>query len=252
MCEAVPVYESRQNVLKYQAVIDDIVEGIESGAYAPYSQLPSTAQLCEKYGVSKITIKKAMDQLEAMGYISRRRGSGSFVKKIGEKVPEALMGEYSNQMTGFMAEHRARSEKVSTKVLQFTVERPSDKVAHALDMDKDGFVYHIVRVRSANDVPLAIEYTYMPIDVIPDLKTAAVETSIYSFIEGDLGLKISSAHRTVRAVLPTQLEVEELHESKTSPLLEVEQTAFLDDGKAFEYSISRHAHGYELYVISAK
>ena len=119
-------------------------------------------------------------------------------------------------------------------------------------MDKDGFVYHIVRVRSANDIPLAIEYTYMPIDVIPDLKTAAVETSIYSFIEDDLGLKISSAHRTVRAVLPTQLEVEELHESKTSPLLEVEQTAFLDDGKAFEYSISRHAHGYELYVISAK
>lgn len=213
-------------MLKYQAVIDDIVEGIESGAYPPYSQLPSTTQLCDKYGVSKITIKKAMDQLESMGYISRRRGSGSFVKKIGEKV--------------------------TTKVLQFTVKRPSNKVAKALDMDKDGFVYHIVRVRSANDVPLAIEYTYMPIDVIPDLKTAAVETSIYSFIEHDLGLKISSAHRTVRAVLPTQLEAEELHESKTSPLLEVEQTAFLDDGKAFEYSISRHAHGYELYVISAK
>ena len=54
-------------MLKYQAVIDDIVEGIESGAYPPYSQLPSTAQLCDKYGVSKITIKKAMDQLESMG-----------------------------------------------------------------------------------------------------------------------------------------------------------------------------------------
>lgn len=239
-------------MLKYQTVIDDIVEGIESGAYPPYSQLPSTAQLCERYGVSKITVKKALDQLEAMGYISRRRGSGSFVKKIGEKVPKAFMSEYSNQMTGFMAEHRARNEKVTTKVLQFTVECPSDKVAEALDMDKDGFVYHIVRVRSADDVPLVIEYTFMPIDVIPNLKTAAVETSIYSFIEDGLGLKIASAHRTVRAVLPTELEAEELHEEKTSPLLEVEQTAFLDDGKAFEYSISRRAHGYELYVISAK
>ena len=81
-----------------------------------------------------------MDQLESMGYISRRRGSGSFVKKIGEKVPEALMGQYSNQMTGFMAEHRARNEKVTTKVLQFTVECPADKVAEALAMDKDGVV----------------------------------------------------------------------------------------------------------------
>ncbi len=239
-------------MLKYEAVIDDLKEGIETGAYPPYSQLPSTAQLCEKYGVSKITIKKAMDQLEAMGYISRRRGSGSFVKRHDENLPAGLTGEHSNQMTGFMAEHRARSERVSTKVLTFTVERPSPKVAAALDMDEDSFVYHIIRVRSANDIPLAIEYTYMPIDVIPDLKTAAVESSIYSYIEDDLGLKISSAHRTVRAVLPTELEEKELHEEPTSPLLEVEQTAFLDDGKAFEYSISRHAHGYELYVISTK
>ena len=75
----------------------------------------------------------------------------------------------------------------------------------------------------------------MPIDVIPGVKREVLENSIYEHISKDLGLKIKSAHRTVRATLPT----------------EKEQVAFLDDGRIFEYSKSRHrGDRFELKTVS--
>lgn len=235
-------------MLKYQAVMADIQKHIEDGTYPAYSQLPSVADLCDQYEVSKITVNKALGELETLGLISRRRGSGSFVKRTQQRGK----GEFSGQMDGFMAEHRARGEHVQSKILDFSVVHPKEKVARALDIGEDSFVYHIIRVRLADDKPLAIEYTFMPIDVIPDLKQKHLEASIYSYIEDDLGLKISSAHRTIRACLPSELEQRELMAKPNDPLLEVEQVGFLDDSRAFEYSISRHAKGYEFYTVSTR
>ena len=76
------ITERGENVLKYQIVIDDLRLAIKNGTYPAYSQLPSVNKLCEQYNVSKITINKALGELEAQGLISRRRGSGSFVKKV--------------------------------------------------------------------------------------------------------------------------------------------------------------------------
>ena len=81
----------------------------------------------------------------------------------------------------------------------------------------------------------------MPIGLIPGIKHAILEKSIYAYIQKELQLKIQSAHRTLRAVMPNDLEKEYLHiKDQVMPLLEVEQVAFLDDGRPFEYSISRH------------
>ena len=119
-------------------------------------------------------------------------------------------------------------------------------------MEDDSFTYHVCRVRCANDKPRVIEYTYMPIDVITDLKLRNVQTSIYSFIEKDLGLKIASAHRVIRAVMPSAEERKRLNVPEGEPLLEVEQVGYLDDGRPFEYSVSRHVSDYEFHSISTK
>ncbi len=239
-------------MLKYQIVIDDLRLAIKNGTYPAYSQLPSVNKLCEQYEVSKITINKALGELETEGLISRRRGSGSFVKKVETSSATPGANDVSGQMTGFLKEHEARGEKVETVVYDFSVVRPPHHVAVALDVDDDSFAYHVCRVRCANGKQHVIEYTYMPIDVIQDLKLKNVQTSIYSFIENDLGLKIASAHRIIRAVMPTAEERKRLNVPEGEPLLEVEQTGYLDDGRPFEYSISRHVHNYEFHSISTK
>ena len=67
---------------KYQYVSLDIRSRISSGEYVQGDRLPAIPELCKLYGVSKITIKRAMDDLERMGIVSRRRGSGTFVKAL--------------------------------------------------------------------------------------------------------------------------------------------------------------------------
>lgn len=239
--------------MKYEVVVGDLKKKIEDGTYRPGDQLPPIEKLCELYSVSKITVKKALDELEGSGLISRRRGSGSFVKNIRPMLGgKPGQFETSGQMGGFVNEQAALGLKVETSVKEFKVEPPSPDAASFLDIEADEFCYRIVRVRFSGGEAHAVEYTFMPINVIPNLRAKTLEDSIYGYIEGELGLKISSAHRVVRAVLPTKDEQKWLGVSANSPLLEVEQVVFLDDGTPFEYSISRHPNGYEFRSVSVK
>lgn len=238
--------------MKYQIVADDLVRAIRNGDYKPNEQLPSIDALCSMYEVSKMTINKSLGLLESNGYITRRRGSGSFVKNVQQPMGNPTAFETSGQMSGLTAEHASRGEKITTLVKKFDVTMPPPEVAHMLGIENDQFVYDIIRVRFADDRPHAVEYTYMPIDIIPNLRMSNVEGSIYSYIEGDLGLKIASAHRVVRALLPTREEREWMSIDANEPLLEIEQIGFLDNGTPFEYSHSRHPGHYEFRSISTK
>ena len=98
--------------------------------------------------------------------------------------------------------------------------------------------------------PVVIEYTNMPIELIPGIKREVLEKSIYRYIEEQLHFKIQSAHRFIRALLPTPEEEELLQiEHGTLPILEVEQIAFLDDGRAFEYAKAHHRGDKQVFRV---
>lgn len=238
-------------MLKYQGVAEDIIQRIRSGEYKPNDRLPTIDELCAQYDVSKITIKKAMDELEVHGLIARRRGSGTYVKGTlpeGDVTPHGW--NVSSQLSGFTNEHVAEGHEVGSDVRDFSVVHPPENVAEELGMEPDEFAYHITRVRLLDGVPRVVEYTYMPLSVIPGLRERNVETSIYGYIQGELGLKVASAHRTIEAVLVSPEETGWLQVEPGSPALQVQQVVFLDDGRSFEYSVSRHVRGYKFYSIS--
>ena len=223
-------------MLKYEAIAAKLRKDIMSGKYSAGQQLPLEKEMCAQYDVSRITIKRAMDQLVKQGLVVKRRGSGTFVKSLDDTDVKEL--GMANQFNGFTATFKGR--KVNTKVLRFDIIHPTSEVANKLQMSTDDFIYYVVRVRSLEGEPIVIEYTQMPIQLIPGLKRQIIEKSIYSYIENDLKLKIQSAHRTVRAIMPTEEEKKELAIEGILPLLEVEQVAFLDDGRPFEYSVAHH------------
>ncbi|MCH3944195.1 MAG: GntR family transcriptional regulator [Atopobiaceae bacterium] len=228
-------------MLKYEVVASDLRNRIESGQYKANEQLPTIAEMCKIYGVSEITVKKATEQLAGIGLISTRKGSGSYVKGDVGAFLRDPSAEMSGQMAGFKAEHEQLGAEVTSLVKTFEVIHPEPEVAERLSADAADFVYRIVRVRLADGMPLVVEYTYMPISIVPGLRLADVESSIYEHIEQGLGLRIDSAHRIVRAVMPTPQEREWLGLAPDTPLLEVEQVGFLDDGRPFEYSVARHS-----------
>ena len=238
-------------MLKYEELVNTIKAEIASGTYAKGDRLPTTPEICRIYGVSNTTVKRAMDDLELQGLVARRRGSGVYVKQTvtSSSARATQGGSASGQMTGLSAELGAGH--VRSVIYDFSVVHPSDEVCEALGLEDDEFAYHICRVRVVDGTPKVIEYTYMPINLIPGLRENTIEHSIYQFIEKELGLKIDSAHRAVRAKMPTVEEQKELDLDGQTPVLEVEQVGFLDDGEPFEYSISRHAgNRYDFYTVA--
>lgn len=230
------IQEEGSFMLKYEAIAKELRDDIVNGVYSPGQQLALEKEMCEQYGVSRITIKRAVDELVKQGLVVKRRGSGTFVKSLEDQDVKEL--GMANQFNGFAATFKGRD--VGTQVLKFDIVHPEKEVAAKLQITEDDFIYDIIRVRSLDGEPIVVEYTQMPIQLIPGLKRHVLENSIYSFIEGDLKLKIQSAHRTVRAVMPTDEEKQELAIEGVLPLLEVEQVAFLDDGRPFEFSIAHH------------
>ncbi len=223
-------------MLKYQTIADELHHAILNGKYLPGSQLPLEKEMCEQYQVSRITIKRAVDELVKLGLVVKRRGSGTFVKT----VDNSRLREFSmaHQFSGFVETFKGR--EVQTDVLKFEIKHPSEEVAVKLQISAEDFVYDIIRVRSLESQPMVIEYTNMPIQVVPGIRREVLENSIYHYIEDELKHRLQSAHRSVRAVMPTEEEKRYLKIEGILPLLEIEQVAFLDDGHPFEYSVARH------------
>lgn len=236
-------------MLKYEEIALDLQKKIISGEYKLNQQLPLEREMCDEYGVSRITIKKAVDKLVMSGLVVKRRGSGTFVKDVdSNQITEVST---SRQFTGFT--DMLYDKKVVSKIIEFSVVNPPEEIAKKLQMSADGFVYYICRARYGDGEPYVMEYTYMPIEIITGIKRDILEKSIYRYIEKELNLKIKSAHRTVRAILPNEIEQEYLEIGQYVPILEVEQVAFLADGRPFEYSKAHHrSDKFEFKSVSVK
>lgn len=213
-------------------ICEDIRQKVQDGTYAIHDKLPDGSRLADQYGVSLLTVKRALDLLVAEGYIIRRRGDGTVVRDWKSKQTPHLYSLNGN--------YRAYQERVSSRVLVFEVARPTALVAEKLGITEEEFVYEIIRLRSIDERPVIVEYTYMPIGVIPHLKLENLERSIYAYIEDELGLKIHSAFVKVAGVRPNDLEKEHLHLVDTDFVMEAERVSCLETCQNFEYSIARH------------
>ncbi len=239
-------------MFKYEAVADDIQSKIFSGFYKPDEKLPQETELCKQYGTSRITIRQAMEQLVGRGLITKRRGSGTFVKAItGGYIRQEGFAK-SRQCSGFSKDNEGR--KVTSDVHELSLIPASKDIAERLQITEGAFVCYICRTRLADGSPHLVEYTYMPTDFITGITMEVVHSSIYSYIENTLKLKVQSAHRIVRASMPTDDERRWLNiNDNPIPIFEIEQIAYLSDGRIFEYSKSRYrADCFELHTVSVQ
>lgn len=238
-------------MVKYERVARDLQDKIASGKYRPNERLPIIPDLCEEYGVSKITIKRAMDILVTRGLVVKRRGSGTFVKNIEFEQDVQPLQDMSRTLAGFTGGYEDTGIEVTTLVQEFEVIEAGDEAAEHIRIDPHSFVYHIVRTRLADDVPQEIQYVRIPIATLPGLTIRDARGSIYSYVRQALGSRPYSAHRSIRAVMPTPKETEHLQIDKDDPLLEVNQTVYLENGQLLEWSICRHVGSrYTYYDIN--
>ena len=226
---------------KYKVVYDSVKEKVMNGEYSVNEQIPDGESLAKEYNCSVLTVKKALDILVADGMLVRKRGLGTFVKKIvnsNTKVNRLPMNEMYSLKRSLV-----RNE-VTSIVEKFEVIKCDEEMAKNLDINQGDFIYYIIRVRLYEGEPRTVEYTWMPLNVIKGLDLKHVEGSIYYYIQKELKLNIQSAHVCINSTRPNEIEKRHFNMDDNDFLTEVTQTAFLDNSEIFEYSIARHIPKY--------
>lgn len=158
---------------------------------SPGDRLPSDAELCHKFSVSRMTARQAMQLVAAEGLIERRRGAGTFVR--AKVVPRDLGSPLS-----FSESMRARGMAASSKTLEWGEAKPSVDERHALGLGDDGRAYVLERLRLADGKPMAIERVVMPKWLADQLPEGFEKGSLHHAFR-TLGRAPTEAHAEVTA-----------------------------------------------------
>lgn len=221
---------------KYHEIATEIKENILAGVYKPEQLLPSQEELTEKYDTSRITVQKAIDVLKNEGLVKSRRGYGTYVVS---HIP--LFDRKLESYTGISKQLKGKGN-LETKVLHFEIRFASTDEQEKLKLGEFDPVYQISRLRTFDEEPLLLEYTIMPVHLIPGVNDKILRASIYQYIENDLELEIGIAERRIRADKSTDYDQKFLNCTISDPILEVEQVAYLENGLPFELSNTRYRY----------
>ncbi|WP_278591417.1 GntR family transcriptional regulator [Olsenella uli] len=222
-------------VAKYKDIVREIEDSIHRGELKAYDQLPTVVALTKHYHVSRSTIEQVMDELEKRGLVSRKRGSGVYVKKAATKA----VAKNLNTVSLSDGIDRNLAQNPECLVHEFTVVKPPEDIRRELGLHEYSFTYYIFRSHLHEGKPLDLQYLYYPVEIFRDMRLSAAETTIRTWIAGSYEVTPDSYHKTLRAVVATSKESEILDVEEGSPLLEIEQIGYLDDGRPFEHLVAR-------------
>lgn len=212
----------------YHQIEEQLKTNIEEGILMPDSALPSEREYAETFQVSRMTVRQALNNLVNDGFLYRQKGRGTFVSK--QKVEQKLLG-----LTSFTEDMVERGLSPSSKLITFEVFPVSDHIAKQLQIPPTTPVYEIQRVRLADGIPMAIETTYLPANLIKGLTEEIINHSLYNYVENTLSLKIERATQQLEASIARESETNLLQIDKGAPILLISRTSFLKDGTPFEF-----------------
>ena len=215
-----PYYQQLADLLRHEI-------GERQGEARVY-QLPSENELGERHGISRATVRHALDVLERDGWIYREKGRGSFaaVRRVEQELT-ALVSTTEDM--------RRRGWSLVTRVISLEQVPAPTHVAHALEMAAGGPVYELQRLRIVNNEPLSLQTAYLPVALCSRLEENDLSLSLFRLLETRYGLRLWTAHGVLRARTATTLEAQALGVREDTPVLYMERTTYEAGGAAVEY-----------------
>jgi GntR family transcriptional regulator len=211
--------ETRERVL-------ELIETLEVG-----QAIPSERQLGIDLGVSRLTVRAALDELVREGYLLRRRGAGTFVAE--PKVAKGMT------MSSFSEDMRQRGLRPGSKTLEFRVVPAGARLGRILHVSPSEPVLAVKRLRLADGEPMAIELLHVREALLPGLTAADLEDgSFYDLLEQRYGIAIAGGSQTVEPTVTNEEESETLGVPLHSPALLFERVTRSPEGDVVEFTVS--------------
>ena len=229
---SLPGIDKESFVPYYYQLKSILSEQIRQGAYQPDELLPSENQLCEMYGVSRATVRKAFAELANEGLVYTVKGKGTFVAK--PKLEQSLFRFYA-----LGRDLRSRGLNLVSRMLKQSETALSKEIAQRLKVNPGERAAEIRRVRLVDGAPLALETSYVVGEAVSALATADLEgASIYDVVERATGKVVTGAEEYLEPVIVDGYEAELLECEEGQAAFHIERLAFLDDDRPFEYRTS--------------
>lgn len=213
------------------ALRDRLLADISAGSAAPGERLGAERELAARFGVSRSTLRAALDTLETAGAVHRVRGRSGGIFVSQRRVERDL-----SAVTGLPAYLRRQGFQSGARVLSTSTQEADAETAAALDLNEGGLVLEVVRVRLADKQPVSLERARFPADRFPGLLDRSLAGSIYDLLESDYGLRVGEAEERIEVVGATASDARTLEVRPGTPLISIARTAWTAEGRAFEHS----------------
>jgi GntR family transcriptional regulator len=215
--------------LLYSRVESVLASEIADGALKPGDQLPTEDDLIRRFEVSRITVRRAIQNLVGRGVVEIRRGRGTFV--AAPKIRHEL-----TELSGFVEDMHAVGRKATARVISKEIVTADRTVADHLALTKGERVVRIRRVRLADNVPISFDETYLPLEIGKKIITNNLKVEpIFSLLERKYDVPLIEAEYKLEAVGAESEVAAALRVKQGSPIFRIERTSYSTGNRPVDY-----------------
>ncbi len=212
----IPLYIQLKNEL-----LKEIRANYKSG-----DMIPSEGKIEKQYGVSRITVRKAIEQLEREGILDKKQGKGTFIKEKKILYDANSIGSLTQRL-------EKQNHQLKTKTIEYIIIEDDHYVKDLLNCEK---LLCIKRFRVLDDVPFALMLNYIDYERVPDLPQRFNIESLYRFFKQEYKIEFYNAEETVEAKNATKEEAQKLGIEYKDALLSLKRLSFDKENRPIEYS----------------
>jgi len=218
-----------QDSLLYSRVETVLASEIAGGDLRVADQLPTEDRLIARFGVSRITVRRAIQNLVSRGLVEIRRGKGTFVS--APKITQNLA-----ELSGFVEDMHALGRKPAARVIGKEIVTADATVASQLALTKGERVVRIRRVRLADGIPLSFDETFLPLEIGKKIITNNLKVEpIFSLLERKYDVPLIEAEYKLDAVEAQPEVAAALKVKRRSPIFRIERTSYSTGGRPVDY-----------------
>jgi GntR family transcriptional regulator len=217
----------------YDLIEQNLRELILRGQLNVGETVPSEWELADLYGVSRLTVRNALDNLTRQGWLIRRHGVGTF-------VAHPNVTEISPSKLSFTEQMRAIGRKPSSRLISVHIVKAEAEVANMLKLEQGEPVVEIVRVRLADGEPILLETSYLSQKRFPRLEyaTELSSSSLYEWLGAHYQTSVAVMDQTLEPVLLSEVQAQHLETQSGTPAMLSKVLAYTIEAEPIEYSWS--------------
>lgn len=214
----VPYYHQLKEILR---------RAIETEQIKPGENIPPERELGERYKISRITVRKAIEQLIYEGMLYREQGRGTFVSRSRIIHPMKILS--------FTEDMQQRGFKPGTKILETKIISGDKEISQCLAINANEEIAMISRIRLANNEPIAIETSYLPHRLYPNILQEDLTGSFIRLTEQKYHLRLAKATQVIDVSLPSEQEKKILKINEGVPVFLVKRASYLENNQTVEF-----------------